>query len=125
MKQNLKDYYNFLGILLVIYFSFLTGKSIYGNWKSNQEAKKIKTEIELLEVENKNLKDLIAYYQTESFKEKEARRKLGLVKPDEKVVIISKEPPAQESQISKPKEEDLMPEKPNWQLWWDFFFKNS
>ena len=104
---------------MVLYLAFLTGRAVYKNWQTNQEIKKLKVEIETLEVENQNLQNLIAYYQTPSFKEKEARRKLGLVKPDEKVVIISKEPPKTTTPAPSPSEE---PKKPNFKLWWEFFF---
>ena len=123
MKTGLKDYYHIFGILALIYFAFLAGRSIYQNWQTNQEAKKIKTEIETLEIENQNLKSQIAYYQTPSFKEKEARRKLGLVKPDEKVVILSKEPP--KANNNPPALSEEKPTKPNYQLWWEFFLKKD
>jgi len=123
MKKGFKNYYYIFGIAVLIYFAFLTGKSVYQNWQTNQEAKKIKTEIETLEIENQNLKNQIAYYQTPSFKEKEARRKLGLVKPDEKVIILSKELPKTNNNPPIPAEEKSV--KPNYQLWWEFFFKKS
>lgn len=109
-----------LGILAVIYFSCLTGLATYRNYKTNQQIKTLKAEIELKEQENQNLKNLIAYYQTQSFKEKEARKKLGLVKPDEKMIIISQEPP---SSKKSPAPQPEGPKKPNYLLWWEFFFK--
>jgi cell division protein FtsB len=116
----MKRGYYILGILALLYLIFLTGRSAYQNWQTNQEVKKLKVEIETLEVENQNLQNLIAYYQTQSFKEKEARRKLGLVKPDEKVVIISKEQAPSKKSTESISEE---PKKPNYILWWQFFFK--
>lgn len=115
----MKKSYYILSVLILVYLIFLTGRSAYYNFQTNQEVKQFKTEIETLEVENQNLQNLIAYYQTQSFKEKEARKKLGLVKPDEKVVIISKEPPPVKVPSPAPSEE---PQKPNWQLWWQLFF---
>lgn len=118
-----KTYYIF-GVLALIYLTFLVGKSVYTNWQTDQKVKKFKTDLDILEVENQNLKNQITYFQTESFKEKEARRKLGLVKPDEKVVILSREP-------EKLKEETISPEeaeqksKPNYKLWWEYFTKDK
>lgn len=118
-----KDYILYvLGLLLLAYLFFLTGRSVYQNWQTNQEIKKLKIEIETLQVENQNLQNLIAYYQTQSFKEKEARRKLGLVKPGENVVIISKEPPPSKTPAPSTTEE---PQKPNYRLWWEFFFEKK
>jgi len=120
MRQ--KKYYSFFGLIIFLYLAVLTGRSMYQNWQTTQEAKRIKAEIETLEAERENLQNLITYYQTKSFKEKEARRKLGLVKPDEKVVILSQEtnPP---QNLTKPISEE--PKKANWQLWWDFFFSKK
>lgn len=114
--------YYIIGIFVLLYLMILVGKSVYTNWQTNQATKKLQIEIDTLEVENQNLRDLIAYYQTPSFKEKEARRKLGLVKPDEKVVIISKEQPVIKNPVTPSSEE---PKKPNYQLWWQFFFENK
>lgn len=77
-------------------------------------------EIATLNLENENLQNLILYYQTPSYKERELKRKLGLVEPDEKVVIISKEPPPAKTPSPTPAAEE--PKKPNWELWWEFFF---
>ena len=119
----MKKRYYILGIIGVIYLAILVGRSVYTNWQTNQTVSKLKTEMATLEVENQNLQSQIAYYQTNSFKEKEARRKLGLVKPDEKVVIISKEPPTDSA--NNPQETPSESKLPNYQLWWQFFFKKE
>jgi len=107
-----------VGILVLGYLTFLTGRSIYQNWQTNQEIKRLNTDLEALRIESQNLRELIVYYQTQSFKEKEARQKLGLVKPDEKVVIITHEPVP-----NKVANENLSRQvkKPNYWLWWRFF----
>jgi len=121
MGMFLKRYYHLLGIALLVYFAFLTTRAIYKNAKANHEIERIKTEIETLGLEKQNLQDLIAYYQTPSFREKEVRRKLGLVKPDEKMVVLSKEMPPS-SKKSAPSQFSEKPQKANYQLWWEFFF---
>ena len=108
-------------ILGLVYLGALTGTSIYKNYKTNREIVSMKSEIDDLKLQNENLKSLIAYYQTPSFKEKEARRKLGLVKPDEKMLIMTKEPPQPKPSAALPDES----QKPNYRLWWEFFFKKS
>jgi len=119
-KLNQQSWIYILAILGVLYFLILTGSAAYKNQKTNKEIDKLKIEIETLELDAQNLKNLIAYYQTGSFKEKEARRKLGLVKPDEKMIIISEQStPAS----SSPAPESEKIHKANYALWWEFFFK--
>ncbi|MCX6806874.1 MAG: septum formation initiator family protein [Candidatus Berkelbacteria bacterium] len=119
----MKKGYLTIGIIVLIYLSVLVGRSVYKNWKTEQILKKIRTEIETFEVENQNLQNLIVYYQTPSFKEKEARRKLGLVRPDEKVAIISKEPEQQKKASVASATDEV--KKPNYILWWEYFFANK
>lgn len=113
-------YFYILGFLVLAYLLFLVGRGVYINFKINQEIKNLKTSIANLEEENKNLQNLITYYQTPSFKEKEARKKLGLVKPDEKVVIITKSPTPAPKTKEKTAEGKI--KKPNWELWWEYLF---
>jgi len=114
-----------IGIIALVYLAVLVGKSVYTNYKTDQKIKELKTELDALETENKNLQNQIAYYQTESFKEKEARRKLGLVKPDEKVVILQNEPQSSSSTLPNNPSEQSGPRKPNYQLWWEYFTKDK
>lgn len=120
----MKKGYYLIGVLCLFYLMFLVGKGVYANWQTDQKLKKIGTEIDLLSIENQNLKSQITYYQTDSFKEKEAREKLGLAKPDEKVVILQNEP-----QSPAPKEttstENAGEKKSNPRLWWEYFTKDK
>ncbi len=85
---------------------------------------KIKKEIDMLENEindlnkqNNELTELIEYLNTLSFKEKEARLKLGLQKEGEKTVIITS--PYSELKTEEEKK-DLTPA--NIFKWLDYFF---
>ncbi len=80
------------------------------------------------EMSNKKLKSLIAYYQTPSFQEVEARRRLGLKKPDETVYTIKGlvNNTDQSSSLSDNLYQDISPTAPvpqtNIQQWWQYFF---
>lgn len=54
------------------------------------------------------------YAKTDQFVEDQARRKLSLVMPGEKVVIDEKIEPGHPQVIK--------PEMPNWEKWWRLFF---
>ncbi|MEK7202090.1 MAG: hypothetical protein AAB669_00955 [Patescibacteria group bacterium] len=77
---------------------------------------------------NSKLKLLIAYYQTPSFQEVEARRRLGLKKPDENVYTIKglTTTTDQSPALSDNLYNDIQPAPPttktNIQLWWQYFF---
>ena len=103
---------------------FLVGKGVYANWQTDQKLKKISNDIDLLSIENQNLKSQVAYYQTDSFKEKEAREKLGLAKPDEKVVILQNEPQSP-APTEATTEETVGEKKSNPRLWWEYFTKDK
>ena len=77
-----------IGIVIFVYMFVATGEAIWQNYRINQEIVQLKLEIAQLEQQNAAFKNLIAYLKTESFKEKEARRKLGYRKPGEQVVAI-------------------------------------
>ncbi len=82
---------------------------------------KLKNEAERLETDNKYLTDSLDFFASESFKEREMRLKLNLQKPDERVIIISREE-------NKPKEEMPAPADNKFQTlsnireWWEYFF---
>lgn len=71
-----------------IYMLIATGEALWQNYRTNQEIAQLRVEIAILERENVQIKNLIAYLKTESFREKEARRKLGYKKPGEQVVAL-------------------------------------
>jgi hypothetical protein len=68
-------------------------------------------------LENQNL-----YYQTESFKEKEARKKLGMIKPGETVVALDRN---EEEPTATTKKVLNEIEKPNYIMWWNYFFSRE
>jgi cell division protein FtsB len=72
----------------------------------------LETEINDLEGNNTDLNKAIEYFQTDFYKEKEAREKFDMKQPDEKVIVIV-EP--DQPQI---KTEDVNPKK-----WWEYIFK--
>lgn len=116
--------------IFVIYILFLLGKSLFINYQLRQSIQKLNEQIATLEQQKKDLNNLIVYYKSDSFKELEARRKLGLKRPDEKVYIVSgtttttanfEEELKQEQEKVSSKEKSS--DKKNWTLWWEYFTK--
>ncbi len=102
---------------LIGYTVFILIKGVYRTYQYNQWIGEYATDIDRLEKENERMRNLILYYQTNSFKEVEARQKLGLKAPDEKVVAMP-ENKDQQTQEAKPKSTDM----PNYIKWWRWIF---
>ncbi len=109
----------FAGVLvLLLFFSVSLVREVMRKMEIKQEIKRLEDKINSLESDNRELESLIQYLQTEEFIEQEARAKLSLKKPGEKVVAVPDnlevEPDTQSSSTDG--------EMPNWRLWWQYFF---
>jgi len=110
--------------IVFVYMFFATGEALWQNFQINQEIVFLKNEIIQLEQQNIQYKNLIAYLKTESFREKEARRKLGYQKPGETVIAIPKDS-FLHVDPGTTKTNETLDNKPvlsNPQKWWDYVF---
>lgn len=108
--------------VVFIYMFVSTGEALWQNFQINQEIVVLRNDIIQLEQQNAQYKNLIAYLKTESFKEKEARRKLGYKKPGETVVAIPQDnflhiDPGTTKTNETPENKPVMS---NPQKWWDY-----
>ncbi|MEA1909753.1 MAG: septum formation initiator family protein [Patescibacteria group bacterium] len=112
------------GIVLT-YMFIITIEAVVQNYQINKEIVKLKNEIVYLQQEKTHLNHLIAYLKTESFKEKEARRKLGYQKPGEQVVALPRDsfihtdPGVTSTENNKG---NVTPTMTNPQKWFDYIF---
>lgn len=115
--------------LVIFYILFLLSRTLWTNYNLRASIEKLNQQIAVLNKEKKTLENLNLYYQSDSFKELEARRKLGLKAPGEQVMILSTTPAPQNFSQELEKEKEKTAPKanetsnPNWLLWWDFFTK--
>jgi len=123
---------SFFSILFAIIGIVIAGWISYCAVKENKRSRQIENEIETLRQEaeklrqnNQNMSEKIGYFDTPEFQEKIAKEKLNLQKENENVAIIKPSPTLRisESEEKTAKEEDYLPEKPNYEKWWDYFFK--
>lgn len=124
-KKNLLGKIPFqLAALLVLAVVFSLGsalsKQLYREYRIQKEIESLKTEIEGMEKDNYELSQLIEYYQTDEYKEAEARRRLNLKAEGEKVVMIDEKKNAAEDLQSE--EDAKNGTTPNYQKWWNYFF---
>lgn len=113
-------------LAVIVYVLYNIGKSIYKNYKTVEKIDTIEESISSQEQDNKNLRNLIIYYQTDSYKELEARKKLGYKKPGENVLIIPELGTVNENtNIELPGENssDEKDEDPNFVKWYNYVIK--
>jgi hypothetical protein len=108
-------YSSFFSIILLV-FLLLMSVSFIKTFGRSQDIKRrinnLEAEISILEGDRTNFLKTIEYLKTDFYKEKEAREKFGLKKPDEKVIVIL---PEEENQGKKDEE--------NINKWWQLLFK--
>ena len=116
---------NFISILIFVtlaYVAFLLFQAVSANFQTNQKIASLKREIVEVEADRESLQALIAYYQTPAFQELEARKKLGLKMPGEKVVKV--DVPESVERVSQEQEQAVDEGVPNYQKWLDFISGN-
>ncbi|MBN2585642.1 septum formation initiator family protein [Patescibacteria group bacterium] len=109
---------------VLVYMAVGTVEALWQNYAINKEINKLRAEIVRLQEEGRQLKYLIAYLGTESFKEREARRKLGYKKPGEQVLALPNSILEELSpgQANGSDDLELKPELSNPQKWSEFIF---
>lgn len=117
----------------IILLLFLFGLGLFG-WSFGRQALRtrdienqianLRQQAAELEVNNTNIADLQAALETQTYLEREARLKLGLKKPGEKVVVVQD---AADSSLTIPllqetAESSVSPSSSNPRRWWYYFF---
>lgn len=103
-----------IGLAAAFYLSVLLIQVVRRNYDLNKQVVALNTQIQSLQDEKDELNYKLQYYQTDSYKEKEARAKLGLQAPGEGVIILPRQNTTQTT-TAKP-----AAKKSNWQQWMDF-----
>lgn len=118
MKQRLKKIHigSVLGLVVAAYIAIYLVQTVYKNYVLQHQISDLRGQINDLQNDKDSLRYKIQYYQTDSYKEKEARAKLGLQAPGEGVVILPHKDDSQPVEQQKPK----APPKSHLQQWVDF-----
>lgn len=77
-----------ISVLFLVFFSVNLMKEIINRQDLKKEIGSLQGEIDTLEQKNREMTDLIKYFNSVDFVEKEARTKLNLRKPGEKIIIV-------------------------------------
>lgn len=110
-----------IGFLIFIFVFSAFLRITWQKMEIQGQIDKLKNEAERLETDNKDLTGYLDYFASESFKEREMRLKLNLQKPDERVIIISRE--EDKSKKEAPASlDDKSQMLSNMKKWWEYFF---
>jgi cell division protein FtsB len=109
---------NLLGIVAIVYLVVVLGETIKRNYDLDQQVNSLNTQISDLQDQKDQLSYNIAYDHTNSFRDREARSKLGLQLPGENVIIIPHASPTA-TPAANPATK-LATKKSNLQQWFDF-----
>ena len=115
-----EGFWRFVLIGFIIYSFVVVGKVIYNNYQQNKTLAAQQQDIEDLKNEISDLQLNIAYYKTDTYKEKIARAKLRYALPGETVVAV----PYDEIDNKPAKTNDASPaniKRPNIDLWFEYF----
>lgn len=114
------NFWRFLIVGFIIYSFIIVGKVIYDNWQQNKMVDKQKQDIVDLKNQIEDLRLRIAYYKTDTYKEKIARGKLRYALPGENVVAVHYDPTSEN--ISKTATSSAIITRPNYIYWKVYFF---
>lgn len=115
----------FLGIVALIFIALAIFREMRAKKQIQTEIEKLQAEAEKIYKENILSQEKLAYLESKDYQEKEAKDKLSLQNPDEKVVIINPSVVKNEERKieSAPLPSVKIQEKENYLKWWDYFFK--
>lgn len=111
------DALNVVGVLIIIYLVVTLGETVKKNYDLNQQISSLQSQISLLNSQKEELAYDIQYYGTDTFKQREARSKLGLQAPGESVLVL---PSPHVSSTPATTTTKASTNKSNWRQWLDF-----
>jgi len=114
---------NVLIFAAIVYFLVIVGRSMYGSYNDRQDINNKKVAIDKLRMQVVYLENQNLYYQTVSYKEKEARKKLGFIKPGESVVALDRTDGGKTVVVATKSNKSI--EQPNYLKWWNYFFSKG
>lgn len=100
-------------ILLLLLKSVIV--SIYQNLTNDSPTAKLASQLSEEKKNNQFLQQRLFYVKKDEFIENEARKKLGMVKEGERIIVA----PTKQPESPRPERMDT---RQNWKKWWDLFF---
>lgn len=113
-------------IVIIIFFSWSAVRDYYRQDDLRQDIIKLNQEIEDLAKQQIDLTDTLAYVQSSDFIEIEARTKLNLRKPGEKIIIVSNSNDIERLQLDNQANINKLIDtgESNFKRWLQYFFSS-
>lgn len=105
-------------IVILLFVSVSLLREVKRKRNIQTEIKELEHELTQLERDNVSLQSLIDYLKTDEYIELEAKKKLGMKRAGEQVILVTKKEVSATTQTSSSQEAVA-----NWQLWWRYFFE--
>ena len=131
MSGKLYKYFSFNDLMLVgallvaLGLGWNTISAMQRNYRLQQKYDQLKTEVELLELQNQNLTYNIAYLKTDGYLELAAREKFNKSLPGENLVYLPSSGTTAQAPVAKSTATKKQPAPTGWkgnlQAWWKFF----
>ena len=112
--------FTIVALFAIILVTVSLSKSLIRKVEIREQITELETEISTLEQHNAELNDLMQYFNSSDFQDKEARKKLGLKEEGETVVIIPQDDDRALVAISD--EQEQVDDRTNPQKWKAYFF---
>jgi cell division protein FtsB len=113
---------NAIGAIVIVYLIVVLAQTVSRNYQLGNQINSLNAQISLLQDQKDQLAYSIQYYNTNSFRDREARSKLGLQLPGENVVII---PRPSSTPTPAPNAAKTVAKRSNFQQWLDFLRGHS
>ena len=113
-----------VGFVIVAYMLYSLTVSIYENYQIDVHIKNFEEKNEELLSENLDKIESYQYYTSDKYIEKIAKQNLGLINPDEKVIVITEEDndTILEAEYEETQTLVIRNSWSNPHKWWEFFF---
>lgn len=111
-----------IAILLVVGIS--TARETYRDWKVDQELTDLQSQVKELEVKRTNLSELIKKLNSDEMLDEQARAKLGMQKPGERVIVLRGLDDVYEIGDLSTEDHDRSDNQSNPSKWFTYFFSH-
>lgn len=109
----------FLGVVII---AISLTKEVIRKIEIQREISSLESEIADLEAHNTELNAMMAYFNSSTFQEKEARSKLNLMEPGETVVVLPNQAIEDTVSVAQANQNQGKGALPNYQKWFTYFF---
>lgn len=109
-------------MLGVVIIAISLTKEVIRKIEIQREISSLESEIAELEQHNTELNSMMAYFNSSTFQEKEARSKLNLVEPGETVVVLPNQATDDIVSVAEANRTSASQALPNYQKWFNYFF---